>query len=82
MKIVLLKKGFILSSFFDLILFLNRNRLISTQELVNTIRQIQELSNQPIDTQVLDIIYQFDHNKDGFINADEISKVKINIIFN
>jgi Ca2+-binding EF-hand superfamily protein len=63
-------------------LFLNRNRLISTQELVNTIRQIQELSNQPIDTQVLDIIYQFDHNKDGFIDADEISKVKINIIFN
>ncbi len=62
-------------------MFLNRNRLISTQELVNTIRQIQELSNQPIDTQVLDIIYQFDHNKDGFIDADEISKVKINITF-
>jgi len=46
--------------------------LVSTQELVNTIRQIQKVSNQNVEQQVWDIIHQFDHNKDGFIEADEI----------
>ncbi|CAF2967136.1 unnamed protein product [Rotaria sp. Silwood2] len=48
--------------------------LVSTQELVNTIREIQKVSNKFPDTQVWDIINQFDHNKDGFIEADEILK--------
>ncbi|CAF1183088.1 unnamed protein product [Adineta ricciae] len=48
--------------------------LVSTQELVNTIRQIQKVSNQSLDPQVWDIINQFDHNKDGFIEVDEILK--------
>jgi hypothetical protein len=57
--------------------------LVSTQEFINTIRQIQKVSNQSIDTQLWDIIHQFDHNKDGFIEADEVLKVKnMNIIFN
>ncbi len=56
--------------------FLNRNMLVSTQEFVNTIRQIQKVSNQSTDAQVWEIIHQFDHNKDGFIEADEILKVK------
>ena len=50
--------------------------LVSTQEFVNTIRQIQKASNESIDAQVWDIIHQFDHNKDGFIEADEILKVE------
>jgi hypothetical protein len=50
--------------------------LVSTQEFINTIRQIQKVSNQSIDAQVWDIIHQFDHNRDGFIEADEILKVK------
>ncbi len=53
-----------------------RNLLVSTQELINTIRQLQKASNQSNDAQVWDIIHQFDHNKDGFIEADEILKVK------
>lgn len=48
--------------------------LVSTQELVNTIRQIQKVSNQNIDPQLWDIINQIDHNKDGFIEADEVLK--------
>ncbi|CAF4933202.1 unnamed protein product, partial [Rotaria sp. Silwood1] len=48
--------------------------LVSTQELVNAIREIQKVSNQSTDTQVWDLINQFDHNKDGFIEADEILK--------
>jgi Ca2+-binding EF-hand superfamily protein len=52
--------------------------LVSTQEFVNTIRQIQKVSNQSTDAQVWDIIHQFDHNKDGFIEADEILKVNLN----
>ncbi|CAF1087287.1 unnamed protein product [Adineta ricciae] len=51
-----------------------RNMLVSTQEFVNTIRQIQKASNESNDAQVWDIINQFDHNKDGFIEADEILK--------
>jgi hypothetical protein len=51
--------------------------LVSTHEFVDTIRQIQQDSDQSIDAQVWDIIHQFDHNKDGFIEADEILKVKI-----
>jgi len=43
---------------------------------VNTIRQIQKASNQNIDPQLWEIINQFDHNKDGFIEADEILEVK------
>ncbi|UJR30304.1 hypothetical protein I4U23_017841 [Adineta vaga] len=50
------------------------NMLVSTQELVNTIRQIQKVSNNSNDAHVWDIIYQFDHNRDGFIEADEILK--------
>jgi len=42
---------------------------------VNTIRQIQKASNQNIDPQLWEIINQFDHNKDGFIEADEILEV-------
>ncbi len=49
--------------------------LVSTQEFVNTIREIQKVSNQSTDAQIWDIIHQFDHNKDGFIEADEILKV-------
>ncbi len=57
--------------------------LVSTQEFVNTIRQIQKASNEFTDAQVWDIIHQFDHNKDGFIEADEILKVKTkNILSN
>ncbi|CAF3754273.1 unnamed protein product [Rotaria sordida] len=51
-----------------------RNMLISTQEFINTIRQIQKVSSQSTDAQLLDIIHQFDHNRDGFIEADEILK--------
>ncbi len=57
------------------LLFFYRDILISTQELVNTIRQIQKVSNQNVDPQLWEIINQFDHNKDGFIEADEILKV-------
>jgi hypothetical protein len=49
--------------------------LVSSQELINTIRQIQKASNHSNDAQLWDIINQFDHNKDGFIEADEILKV-------
>jgi Ca2+-binding EF-hand superfamily protein len=49
--------------------------LVSTQELVNTIRQVQKVSNQGVDAQVWEVINQFDHDKDGFIDADEILKV-------
>ncbi|CAF0917363.1 unnamed protein product [Rotaria sordida] len=48
--------------------------LVSTQELVNTIRELQKVSNQSTDVHVRDIINQFDHNKDGFIEVDEILK--------
>lgn len=54
--------------------------LVSTQEFVNTIRQIQKVSNQSTDAHVWDIIRQFDHNRDGFIEADEILKVEQNQI--
>ncbi len=57
-------------------MFLNRNMLVSTQEFINAIRQIQKVSSQSTDAQVWEIIQQFDHNKDGFIEADEILKVK------
>jgi Ca2+-binding EF-hand superfamily protein len=50
--------------------------LVSTQEFINAIRQIQKVSSQSTDAQVWEIIQQFDHNKDGFIEADEILKVK------
>lgn len=56
----------------------NRNLLISTQEFVNTILQIQKFSSLSTDAQVWDIIDQFDHNKDGFIEAGEILKVNSN----
>jgi Ca2+-binding EF-hand superfamily protein len=59
----------------QLFLFVFREILVSTQELVNTIRQIQKVSNQNVDTQLWDVINQFDHNKDGFIEADEILEV-------
>lgn len=52
-----------------------REVLVSTQELVNTIRQIQKVSNQNVDPQIWETINQLDHNKDGFIEADEILKV-------
>jgi Ca2+-binding EF-hand superfamily protein len=55
--------------------FYSREILITTQELVNTIRQIQKASNQNVDSQVWDIINQFDHNKDGIIEAEEILEV-------
>ncbi len=58
-----------------------RDILVSTQELVNTIRQIQKASNQNIDPQLWEIINQFDHNKDGFIEADEILEVKFLFFF-
>lgn len=59
--------------------FYSREILVSTQELVNTIREIQKVSNSVTnDPQVLEIINQFDHDKDGFIEADEILKVKQN----
>ncbi|CAF5185142.1 unnamed protein product [Rotaria magnacalcarata] len=48
--------------------------LVSTQELVNTIRELQKVSNKSTDIQVWDLINQFDHNKDGFIEVDEILK--------
>ncbi|CAF1471626.1 unnamed protein product [Adineta steineri] len=48
--------------------------LVTTQELVNTIRKIQKVSNTNVDSQIWDIINQFDHNKDGIIEADEILK--------
>jgi len=48
--------------------------LVSTQEFVNTIREIQKVSNSNVDTQVSEIINQFDHDKDGFIDADEVLK--------
>lgn len=54
--------------------------LVSTQELINTIRQIQKFSNEAVDAQVWDIIHQFDHNRDGFIEADEILKVKVTFL--
>lgn len=52
-----------------------REILVSTQELVNNIRQLQKASNESTDGQLMDIINQFDHNKDGYIEADEILKV-------
>lgn len=42
---------------------------------MNTIRQIQQASNESNETVMQDLIHQFDHNKDGFIEADEILKV-------
>ena len=51
--------------------------LVSTQEFINTIRQIQKVSNEAVDAQVWDIIHQFDHNRDGFIEADEILEVNL-----
>ncbi|UJR16220.1 hypothetical protein I4U23_003130 [Adineta vaga] len=51
-----------------------KETLVTTQELVNTIRQIQKASNENVDPQIWDIINQFDHNKDGIIEADEILK--------
>ena len=50
--------------------------LVSTQEFINTIRQIQKVSKEATDAHVWDIIHQFDHNRDGFIEADEILKVE------
>ena len=60
--------------FLIFLISIRRNLLVSTQELVNTIRQLQQASNESNEAQVLDIINQFDHNKDGFIEADEILK--------
>ena len=62
----------------SLVCFLDsfRDVLVSTQEFVNTIRQIQKASNENIDSQVSEIINQFDHNKDGFIEVDEILEVR------
>jgi hypothetical protein len=76
-KIFLLKKGSTFSSIFisNQVKF-DRNMLVSTQEIVDTIRQIQKVSNESTDVQVWDIIHQFDHNKDGFIDAEEILKVE------
>ncbi|CAF1213353.1 unnamed protein product [Rotaria sp. Silwood1] len=51
-----------------------RNMLVSTQEFINTIRQIQKASNESTDAQIWDIIHQFDRNQDGFIAIDEILK--------
>lgn len=60
--------------FLIFLISIRRNLLVSSQELVNTIRQLQQASNESNEAQVLDIINQFDHNKDGFIEADEILK--------
>ncbi|CAF2883471.1 unnamed protein product [Rotaria sp. Silwood2] len=51
-----------------------RDMLVSTQEFINTIRQIQKASNESTDAQIWDIIQQFDRNQDGFIDVDEIVK--------
>ena len=60
--------------FLIFLISIRRNLLVSTQELVNTIRQLQQASNESNEAQILDIINQLDHNKDGFIEADEILK--------
>ena len=52
--------------------------LVSTQEFIDSIRQIQKVSNESTDAQLWDIIHQFDINKDGFIDTDEILQVEIN----
>lgn len=60
--------------FLIFLISIRRNLLVSSQELVNTIRQLQQASNESNEAQILDIINQLDHNKDGFIEADEILK--------
>ena len=59
----------------ELFFYFYREILVSTQELANTIRHIQKVSSTHEDAQVSEIIKQFDHDKDGFIDADEILKV-------
>ena len=68
-------KRFVCFERISLTFIIDRDILVSTQELVNTIRQIQKVSNQSTDAQVWEIIHQFDHDKDGFIVADDILEV-------
>lgn len=54
-----------------------RNLLVSAQELINTIRKIQKVSNQSTDDHIWDIIHQLDANQQGSFEVDAIIKVRI-----
>ncbi|CAF0784652.1 unnamed protein product [Didymodactylos carnosus] len=51
-----------------------KDKLVTTQELVNAIRQIQKMSSQASEAEMEDIIQQFDPDRDGYIQVDEILK--------